>query len=73
MTTASSPPRAYAPQRIVTYLNILPLVSPTIVLAEKVLGRDLALFAVVAAFPPTRTSLWVLVMFSAWATSEVIR
>eukprot|EP00752_Nemacystus_decipiens_P002563 g2403.t1 len=36
-------------------------------------GRDLALFSVVTAFPPARGSPWVLVMFLAWATSEVIR
>ncbi|CAN0436188.1 unnamed protein product, partial [Hapterophycus canaliculatus] len=40
---------------------------------QQVFGRDLALFAVVTAFPPVRDSVWVLVMFSAWATSEVIR
>lgn len=44
-----------------------------IVCATKVLGRDLALFSVVTAFPPVRDSPWVLLMFTAWATSEVIR
>ncbi|CAM9488939.1 unnamed protein product [Ectocarpus sp. 12 AP-2014] len=39
----------------------------------QVLGRDLALFSVVTAFPPVRDSPWVLLMFTAWATSEVIR
>ena len=40
---------------------------------NQVLGRDLALFSVVTAFPDTRGSLWVLMMFAAWAASEVIR
>ncbi|CAM9830216.1 unnamed protein product [Laminaria digitata] len=39
----------------------------------QVVGRDLALFSVVTAFPPVRDSPWVLMMFSAWAASEVVR
>lgn len=46
-----------------------PLDIPT----EQVLGRNLALFGVIVAFPPVRGSLWVLMMFLAWAASEIIR
>lgn len=47
--------------------------SDRLVTHQQVLGRDLALFSVVYAFPGTRSSPWVLLMFTAWATSEVIR
>lgn len=63
-----------------TFHHASETVSPVVLLLRvhrqhrcQVGGRDLALFSVVTAFPPVRDNPWVLVMFSAWAASEVIR